>query len=73
MEAHRQVNAVMHKEYPAFLPKGIPIPMRATIELKMDLSLATYLVGMNGTILGELRNTMGVETILQGHLTRKLT
>jgi len=66
MDAHRQVNHIIHREYPDYLPRGIMISMKTMVELKMGIALATYLTGINKTILDEIRRTTGVAFILQG-------
>lgn len=68
MEAHRQVNQIIHREYPEYLPRGIMVPMKTTIELKMNIELATYLTGMNRTMLSEIQATTGVSATLQGRI-----
>lgn len=72
MEAHRLINHIIHREYPEYLPKNVVVPMRTTIELKMSISLATYLTGLNRTMLTEIERTTGVSATLQGQEMMKM-
>ena len=67
MEAHRLVNQILHREYPESFLKGIMIPMKTTIDLKMSIELATYLTGINRKTLSEIQATTAVAATLHGH------
>lgn len=66
IDAYHQVNAVIRREHPNYLRQREFVEMVTTIELKMGIALATYLTGMNGTVISEIQQKTGIITTLHG-------
>eukprot|EP00210_Caulerpa_lentillifera_P005172 g4944.t1 len=66
LDAYHQLNAVIRREHPNYLKPREFVEMITTIELKMGIALATYLTGINGSLVTDVQEKTGVVTTLHG-------